>query len=116
MSVLNTASDGFFNVLIVLYRAVSAYGKMPRDRLLSICSAGSDGARLRQTLNRWTELGLFTEDNGQILLAPEAQLNPHDDKALSRATDTLPALIRRIIFGKRTTSDSGIPRVHVART
>jgi hypothetical protein len=98
MSVLNTASDGYFNVLIVLYRAIAAYGKIPRERLLSLCSAGTDPARLRQTLNRWTELGLFIEDGGQIVFAPDTDSIVKGKNGSSGAMATLPALVRRIIF------------------
>jgi hypothetical protein len=97
MSVLNTASDGYFNVLIVLYRAIVTFGKMPSERLLSLCAAGGDNARLRQTLNRWTELGLFIEDGGEIGLAPDIDSIVKKRNGSSAAA-ALPALIRRIIF------------------
>ena len=32
MTVLNTASDGYFNVLIVLYRAMAAFGMAYADQ------------------------------------------------------------------------------------
>lgn len=89
MTILNTASDGFFNVLIVLHRTVSRYGPMDRKRLLTLCSADpdSDPRRLSQTLSRWIQLRLFQEMDGKIGLDKDHR-NP----------EQLPALCRRILF------------------
>ena len=92
MTILNTASDGFFNVLIVLHRTVAKYGPMERERLLKLCSASpnDDGKRLRATLLRWTQLGLFKESvDGKIAL-DEADQNPED----------LPSICRRLLFSE----------------
>lgn len=64
MSILNTASDGYYNVLICLALAIVRFGPMRRDRLLASCGAANasvNEAKLTQTLNRWKELGLFLE-------------------------------------------------------
>ncbi len=73
MTVLNTASDGTFNVLIVLFRALRAHGPVKREYFLSLCGAGADPNpdRLRQTLRRWTDLGLFAENEDAFCLAPD---------------------------------------------
>lgn len=72
MTILNTASDGFFNVLIVLHRTVARGGPLERDQLLERCKTAPDAdvQRLRQTLLRWTQLGLFQEQDNKIALAP----------------------------------------------
>ena len=62
-------SDGLFNVLIVLARAVIRLGPKSRDDLLKACGLGVeaiDPKQLGQTLTRWTELGLFSNEAGLI--------------------------------------------------
>lgn len=69
MSILNQASDGLFNVLIVLVRALVRFGPRGREELISICGGSAhmvDPSQLTRTLKRWTELGLFVEHNGLI--------------------------------------------------
>ena len=70
MSILNIASDGLFNVAIVLTRALIRLGPKSREDLLEACGLRVDAVdpthrnHLNQTLTRWTELGLFAiEDN-----------------------------------------------------
>jgi hypothetical protein len=64
MAILNQASDGLPNVLVVLFDVLARSTKpIPRDELLeTVAPAGvahDEGKQARQTLNRWTELGLF---------------------------------------------------------
>lgn len=89
MTILNTASDGFFNVLIALHRTVARDGPMERDHLLERCKTApdADDQRLRQTLNRWTQLGLFQEKDDKIALAPG-----------DRDPERLPARCRELLF------------------
>lgn len=90
MTILNTASDGFFNVLIVLHRTLAQYGAMDRNRLFELCAPGPEGdvKRLRETLLRWTQLGLFKEsDDGKISL----------DKT-DRDIKRLPSICRKLLF------------------
>ncbi len=92
MTILNTASDGFFNVLIVLHRTLSHHGAMHRDRLLGLCAPGphEDVKRLRETLLRWTQLGLFKEsDDGKLSL-------DRVDKDPKR----LPSICRQLLFSE----------------
>lgn len=89
MTILNTANDGFFNVLIVLLQVVARDGPLDEGQLLWRCKTEptADDQRLRQTLRRWTQLGLFQEQDKQIALAPE-------DRDLGR----LPARCRDLLF------------------
>ena len=89
MTILNTASDGFFNVLIVLHRTVARDGPLERDQLLGRCKTDpdADDQRLRQTLLRWTQLGLFQEQDNKIALAAE-----------DRGPERLPARCRELLF------------------
>ena len=92
MTILNIANDGFFNVLIVLHRTLALHGPMDRERLLGLCANGSDGdvKRLRETLLRWTQLGLFKEsDDGKLTLN-------QSDKDCER----LPAICRHLLFSE----------------
>ena len=92
MTILNTASDGFFNVLIVLHRTLALHGPMDRDRLLRLCAAVPDGdaKRLRGTLLRWTQLGLFKQSDDSKLTLDRT------DKDYKR----LPAICRRLLFSE----------------
>ena len=69
MSVLNQASDGLYTVLIALVRASVRFGARSRDDLILSCGGGIEGVnsiQLTQTLNRWTELGLFAQDGDLV--------------------------------------------------
>ena len=74
MSILNQASDGLPNVMLVLYDVLFRSTKpIERDDLLETVApkgvAHDDGKQARQTLNRWIELGLFVQGEGGIDLA-----------------------------------------------
>jgi hypothetical protein len=108
MTILNTASDGFFNVLIVLHRTLADQGPMDRERLLRLCAVGpsDDGKRRRETLLRWTQLGLFKEsEEGKVGL----------DKA-DRDPEKLPSVCRRLLFSEETTRISGTLKAHCPQT
>lgn len=96
MTLLNTANDGYFNVLIVLVRALVAFGPMSRDNLIVLASSDTDTLRLHQTLKRWTDLGLFCENGDTILFADDI-VPPSDAKTVVTA---LPGVLRRIVFRK----------------
>ena len=100
MTVLNIANDGYFNVLIALYKAVCYLGPMSKDELIRVCSAGpdSDTKRLIQTLNRWTQLGLFVEQEEQITVAHDLLLPASRGKSSCPDPGQLPRLLRRILF------------------
>lgn len=70
-------SDGLFNVLIVLCRALVRFGPQKREDLLKSCGSGLsviDPKHLHQSLNRWTELGLFSIEDGLVSLCEPHRL------------------------------------------
>ena len=103
MSILNTASDGYYNTLIVLFRLTWQLGpsrSVKRDVLLEMCSPpdGQDG-RLRQSLNRWTELGLFLQDDDGVSLSDKFCLEMIGKRTeLETATQKLPFALRSLVF------------------
>lgn len=97
MSVLNQASDGLYTVLIALARAIVRFGPRNREDLLLACGSAVeaiDPSQLTQTLNRWTELGLFGQNDGLVVIAEpyRAALGRTADEAESR----LPAIVRTV--------------------
>jgi hypothetical protein len=69
--ILNRASDGSGPVLLVLWRALRECGSMSKEKLLAFCapeSIGDDTAK--RTLNRWTQMGLFVEEDNKLRLGP----------------------------------------------
>jgi hypothetical protein len=94
MSILNMPSDGLFNVLIVLVRASVSLGAKPRQDLLRACGAELnivDPKQLSQTLNRWTELGLFETVGGSVAIAERYRGH------LGRNAETAEARLRKIV-------------------
>lgn len=78
MSILNLASDGLPNVLVVLYHALARSTRpIVRDELVETVApkgvANEDGKQARQTLGRWIELGLFIEGSDGVELAQRPQ-------------------------------------------
>jgi hypothetical protein len=74
MSLLNIASDGLPNILVQLHATLLRSRKpMPKDELLDSVAppavVGDSGDKARQTLNRWTQLGLFREEDGALDVA-----------------------------------------------
>ena len=98
MSILNTASDGFYNVLIALCRALIVEGPLDREKLIDICSGKNDKMRIRQTLLRWTQLGLFVEDNGQLSFCPRIVELTKGKNRLDKLNSHVPLVIRETIF------------------
>jgi len=90
-------SDGLFNVLVVLTRALVRLGPKPRDDLIKACGADLgllDSKQLNQTLTRWSELGLFNSDDGPVTLR-----EPHRSrlgKTADSAETRLPMVARAI--------------------
>lgn len=102
MTLLNIASDGYYNVLVAVYRALIAEGPTNKTSLIEMCSDQSDKskARLSNTINRWTQLGLFQEDGEVVSTAPELDEYLGARKKLDQATKLLPFVVRRIVFKK----------------
>ena len=99
MSILNMASDGLFNVLIILVRALVKFGPQSRENLLALSGAKFDvidPSKISMSLGRWTELGLFTDVDGSI------SLSEIHKKSLTNSPDVaelrLPKVLRSIIF------------------
>jgi hypothetical protein len=76
MSLLNTTNDGLHNVLLALCGAlVLEKGTAAESELLQKVAppfiVHEQGRMVRQTLNRWVELGLLVRDGDQVSFAPE---------------------------------------------
>jgi hypothetical protein len=94
MSVLNQASDGLYTVLIVLVRAIVSFGPRSREDLLLSCGSSVDAvdtSQLMRTLNRWTELGLFSQESGLVTIA-----EPYRSK-LGKSADEAETLLPKIV-------------------
>ncbi len=73
--ILNRPSEGLLSVLLVLRKAIVAFGPMPTERLLALVAPASatdeeptKGAAAK-TLNRWVQLGFFNREGGIVSLA-----------------------------------------------
>lgn len=111
MAILNRASDGLPSVLVVLARTLRKMGPMERDRLEAlvgppslqqVSSTFKNGLQIRQTLNRWVQMGLFKEEEGQITLA-EGYLEGPTEGALGLAS--LGAQLRELVLLSENNED-----------
>ncbi|MDB5470154.1 MAG: hypothetical protein JWR84_1714 [Caulobacter sp.] len=94
MSVLNQASDGQYNVLITLVRALIRFGPRERSELLALCGTGISGfdtTRINPTYVRWTELGLIEAPDGLTVIS-----EPYRSR-LGKDADKAEALLRPIV-------------------
>ena len=94
MSVLNQASDGLYTVLIVLVRSIVRFEPRSREDLILTCGGAIDAvdqSQLTQTLNRWTELGLFGQENGSVTIAEPYR------SGLGKSADDAEAQLPRIV-------------------
>jgi hypothetical protein len=100
MTLLNIANDGYYNVLIALYRGLVVEGPTEQTKLIEICSNKTDASRsrLRQTLNRWRQLGLFNVKEDIVSLEPVVEKFTGARKDLAKATAILPRILRHIVF------------------
>lgn len=97
MSILNQASDGLFNVLIVLVRTLVRFGPRERDELILLCGGAADPvdpSQLRNTLNRWTELGLLVNEDETIHINEEYRSSL--GKSTEDAEAQLPKIVRKV--------------------
>jgi hypothetical protein len=90
MSLLNLPSDGLHSVLVAMHRTLEYEGPIEKERLLDLCGPEevSDPKQVRQTMNRWLELGLLRESNGKISLNAEIP-------KCERTTEHLPSVARQ---------------------
>lgn len=74
-------SDGMPNVLLAIYRYLVAERSAPRQKIVQVCAPSivCRQDRASSTLNTWLKLGLFTDGEGVIRLAPDA---PRDESRL----------------------------------
>lgn len=90
MTLLNITADGLPSVLLVLHHAVLASRKpLAKATLLDLVAPEhfvQDPKMARQTLRRWTELGLFVESDEMISVAdrPADRLQGRDLDAWTR--------------------------------
>jgi hypothetical protein len=93
MTLINAASDGLPNELIVLARASHQMGPASKQELLELCAAEKD-TRLRGCLSKWTNVGVFEGDGDQVALSTTAE--PRRGERLDDWTDRLPTICRRL--------------------
>jgi hypothetical protein len=97
MTVLNQASDGQVNTLIMLVRTSVRFGPRSRADLLALCGADLDAvdkAKLNGSFLRWSELGLF-ETVGELTAISE----PYRSRLggdVTKAEARLPAVAREV--------------------
>mgnify|MGYP003585439662 CR=1 FL=1 len=101
MTIINLESDGLFPQLIVIFRAVAYSVRINTEELLRVCYPGivpdsSVSNRLRGALSRWTELGLFTEENDEITL--NKQFVKPRGMSVDDFTERLPAFCRSLVM------------------
>jgi hypothetical protein len=100
MTILNIANDGLFNVLLVICRILAVDGPIQKDKLIDICSNKQEDSvnKVRQTLTRWTQLGMFVEKDGVISLCPLAKEKNRSSKNPDNIKIFLPSIAREIVF------------------
>ncbi|MFO1437579.1 MAG: protein DpdG [Verrucomicrobiaceae bacterium] len=96
MSLLNRPSDGFHSNLVVIYKLLLLEKKLSREKIKSLCSPPTaiDSNYLGDTiksLNRWTQLGLFVESDGEVSINP---IVPKKDLRIER----LPSVARGFVL------------------
>ncbi len=101
MSILNRESEGLPSILLTISAILVREKAISRDDLLRIClpdslndSDNDKSSRFRGTLNRWTTLGVFEEDDEKFKLAVELKRGESSSSFLER----LPSLCRRLPF------------------
>ncbi len=71
MTIINYASDGLYPELIALFRSIAHVGTVDAKSAIDVCSPwpaqdAGNTVRLKGALARWTELGLFVNDGGNL--------------------------------------------------
>lgn len=96
MTILNLASDGLPPILITLASLVLQNKNILRDDLINISvpQVGAPTEKVRQTLSKWTNLGLFVEDSGRIQMSVELSRGELPDFF----ADRLPKICRNLAF------------------
>lgn len=104
MAILNRPSDGLFNVLIAIYKALAQYGPLPKSDLKSLVGPGEVGdSMVGKTMTRWSQLGLFRDDGSTVSI--EAEYAPTEGEDLDEAVMRLPLTLRSLIFKKENNAN-----------
>ena len=100
MSLLNITNDGLPNVLNVLCKAVSLEGQIEKSKLAEICSNREEKSevRIRQSILRWTQLGLFSDDDGKISFSAIAEAELGSPKKPEVVAKKMPSIARHLVF------------------
>lgn len=104
MSLLNLTSDGTHSALIVIFKLLLAEkSAIERDKLVALCaptSLVSDKKMIGNTINRWTQFGLFqiAGEDEKISIHPDVC---KDEKELH----LLPRLARRVVLHPENNGD-----------
>lgn len=100
MSLLNTTNDGLPNVLNVLCKAVSLEGQIEKSKLAEICSTREEKSeeQIRQSILRWTQLGLFSDDDGKISFSATAEAELGSSKKPEVVSKKMPSIARHLVF------------------
>lgn len=104
MSILNRPSDGLFNMVVVLHRTLLYEGSMGRDKLLALvapASVSEDRKMASNSLNRWTDLGLFEESDGDVRIS--SALPAPREKAKAEAS--LPSTMRCLVLAQENNAN-----------
>jgi len=99
MTICNNTTDGHCELLFMILKILIQKPKTIEQVVSVLNPDDTHLSKPRSTINRWIELGLFTNDNGLIDLTKfaKAQLNVLNNGDLKK---NLPYLIRRILFNK----------------
>jgi len=110
MTIINYTSDGLYPELIVLFRAVAYAKQIAVSELINVCFPPIDKTneeerkkkekemlgRLSGSLSRWTELGLFVENEGIVQL--NKQFAAKRGETVDMLTERLPSFCRQLIL------------------
>lgn len=100
MTILNRQSDGLHPQVIVLARLLAKSGAMSKEDALAVCAPPNepgtekDVVQLRAALNRWVELSLFNESDGQVALNVQLRRG----ESVDDFTERLPRICRRLVL------------------
>ena len=100
MAILNMENDGMPGQVLIALKTLVAFGPMTKDRLIEICAPAPaiDPKRFRSAVTRWAQLGLFTEVDGKIRIAPDYNWlsNLEGEEALRQ----IPSVVREVALSE----------------
>lgn len=95
MTILNSTSDGNLSVLYSMSQYLHSFGGKPKDELIAEFSYENEDVP-RQTINRWLQIGFFTEVEEKVELPND--LRDVEDFVFK---DALRTAVRRAVFEKK---------------